>query len=115
MNAPEKKVLALLVARDDGVVRGYYGIWHEEKLWLVTAWIVDKQTGVGTPERMIRVDVIRATPGGDDSPWDFENVQLPKAVIEGISQDAPGYEIRSLPSSPTVHRHDLKPLPPLFS
>ena len=107
------KVLTLLVGRDDGVVRPYYGVEHEGKLWLVTAWIVDRSRGVATPERMIRVDTFqKADPG---SPFDYANVLLPKDVIEGVSQDTPGFEVRSLPDSPVVNSHDLKPLPQLFS
>ncbi len=106
------KVLTLLVGRDDGVVRPYYGIEHEGKLWLVTAWIVNRSEQVATPERMIRVDTFqKADPG---SPFDYANVLLPKDVIEGVSQDTPGFEVRSLPDSPVVDARDLKPLPRLF-
>ncbi len=107
------KVLTLLVGRDDSVVRPYYGIEHEGKLWLVTAWLVDRNRGVATPERMIRVDTFQKP--DPDSPFDYVNVLLPKDVIEGVSQDTPGFEVRSLPDSPVVNSHDLKPLPQLFS
>jgi len=43
MKSPPK-ILALLVGRDDGFVLPYYGIFHEDKLWLVTAWLVDPNT-----------------------------------------------------------------------
>jgi hypothetical protein len=108
------KPLALLVGRDDGTVQGYYGVWHEGKLWLVTAWIVDLSTQEGTPERMIRVDSSRAMPGDTGSKFDYVNILLPKAVIEGVAQDIPGFEVRSLPDSPRVRRSDLKPLPSIF-
>ena len=110
MTAPPK-VLSLLVGRDDGVVQGYYGVHHENKLWLVTAWISPLGTPAATPERMVRVDVPPAIPGAPGSQWDYENILLPKAVIEGLFQDAPGYEVRNLPSSPMVNVRDLKPLP----
>ena len=111
------KVLTLLVGRDDGVVRPYYGIEHEGKLWLVTAWIVDRSRGVATPERMIRVDALEPRPGKCDpeEKCDYANILLPKDVIDGVSQDTPGFEVRSLPDSPVVDSHDLKPLPQLFS
>ena len=103
------KILTLLVARDDGVVRPYYGIEHEGKLWLVTAWLVDRNRGVATPERMIRVDTFqKADP---DSAFDYVNMLLPKDVIEGVSQETPGFEVRSLPDSPRVDPRHLKPLP----
>lgn len=99
--------LTLLVGRDDGVVQPYYGIFHEEKLWLVTAWLIDRATQEAVPERMIRVDSYQK----GDGRFDYVNVLLPKAVIEGTSQDTPGFEVRSLPDSPKVHRRDLKMLP----
>ena len=106
------KVFNLLVARDDGVVQPYYGVEHEGKLWLVTAWLVDHNRGVATPERMIRVDTfLKAAP---DSAFDYVNILLPKDVIDGVSQDTQRFEVRSLPDSPVVNPHDLKPLPHLF-
>jgi hypothetical protein len=104
------KPLALLVGHDDGTVQSYYGVFHEDKLWLVTAWLVDPSTGAGEPERMIRVDSYQKS----DGRFDFDNVLLPRAVIEGISQDTPGFEVRSLPGSPKVRRRVLKPLPSIF-
>ena len=111
------KILNLLVGRDDGVVRPYFGIEYEGKLWLVTAWLVDRSRGVATPERMIRVDALesrlqKCAPG---EKFDYANILLPKDVIEGISQDTRGFEVRSLPDSPVVDARDLKPLPRLFS
>ncbi len=103
------KILTLLVGRDDGVVRPYYGIEHEGKLWLVTAWIVNRSEQVATPERMIRVDTFqKAEPG---SPFDYVNVLLPKDLIEVVSQDTLGFEVRSLPDSPVVNARHLKTLP----
>lgn len=60
---------------------------------------------------MIRVDALRAIRGDPGAKFDFSNILLPRAVIEGRTQDAQGYEVRSLPDSPRVHRRDLKPLP----
>ena len=103
------KILTLLVGCDDGVVRPYFGIEHEGKLWLVTAWIVNRIEQVATPERMIRVDTFqKAEP---DSAFDYANILLPKDVIEGVSQDTPGFEVRSLPDSPVVDARHLKTLP----
>ena len=103
------KVFNLLVGRDDGVARPYFGVEHEGKLWLVTAWLVDRNKQVATPERMIRVDTFqKADP---DSAFDYVNMLLPRDVIEGVSQDTPGFEVRSLPDSPIVNARDLKPLP----
>lgn len=104
------EVLNLLVGRDDGIVRAYYGIEYESKLWLVTAWLVDKSTQLATPERMIRVDSYQPS----EPPFHYANIRLPKDVIDGLSQDTPGYEVRSLPSKPVVHRRDLKMLPKIF-
>lgn len=104
-------VLTLLVGHDDGTIRPYFGVEHEGKLWLVTAWLIDPATQAAVPERMIRVDASRATRGDPGAKFDFSNIQLPRAVIEGRSQDAGGYEVRSLPDSPRVHRSDLKQLP----
>ncbi len=103
------KILTLLVGRDDGIVQPYYGVEHEGNLWLVTAWIVDRSRGVATPERMIRVDTFQKA--DQDSAFDYVNVLLPRDVIEGVSQDTPGFEVRSLPDSPVVDPRDLKPLP----
>jgi len=111
----EKKVLTLLVGRDDGVVKSHFGIEHENKIWLVTAWLIDKTSGEATPERMIRIDSLTPKPTklapSEDSKFDYANVLLPKAVIEGVSEDAPGFEVRSLPEEPKVHRDDLFTLP----
>ena len=111
------KILSLLVGRDDGVVQPYFGIEHEGKLWLVTAWLVDRRQGVATPERMFRVDALDPRPQkcGPGERFDYANILLPKDVIEGVSQDTPGFEVRSLPDSPVVDSRALKPLPLLFS
>ena len=103
------KILSLLVARDDGVIQPYYGVEHEGKLWLVTAWIVNRAQGVATPERMIRVDTFQTAE--PDSAFDYVNILLPKDVIAGVSQDTPGFEVRSLPDSPVVDARHLKTLP----
>ena len=110
------KILSLIVGRDDGVVCPYFGIEYEGKLWLVTSWLIDLATGDATPERMIRVDALErpATKCDPSDKFDYVIQLLPKAVIEGVSQDTPGFEVRSLPDSPVVHRSDLKMLPPLF-
>ena len=104
------KPLVLLVGHDDGTVEPYYGVMYEGSLWLVTAWLVDQHTQEGTPERMIRVQSYQKSEGR----FDYDNVLLPRAVIEGLSQDTSGFEVRSLPTSPKVRRHDLKPLPTLL-
>ena len=110
------RVLNLIVGRDDGVVQSYYGIEHEGKLWLVTAWLIDRATGEAKPERMIRVDALTPRPQKCDhgDKFDYANILLPRAVIEGVSQEIPGFEVRSLPDSPLVHRSELKPLPSIF-
>lgn len=50
MSSSDSPVLTLLVGLDDGTVESYFGIKHEGKLWLVTAWLVDRATGDATPE-----------------------------------------------------------------
>ena len=111
------KVLSLLVGCDDGTVQSYFGIWHEGKLWLVTAWIVNKASGEATPERMIRVDSLSPSlqKCGPKDRFDFANILLPISVIAGKTEDTEGYEVRSLPDSPVVHRNDLYTLPSFFS
>ena len=104
------KPLVLLVGHGDGTIRSYYGVFHEGKLWLVTAWLVDPRTQEGVPERIIRVNSYQKGEGR----FDYDNVLLPRAVIEGASPDAPGFEVQSLPNSPKVRRSDLKPLPSIF-
>ena len=107
-----KKVLTLLVGYDDGTVASHFGVWFEGALWLVTAWIANTTSGVATPERMIRVEEFQeATP---DSGFDYENILLPRWVIEGKTEIAEGYEVRSLPETPVVHRDDLYTLPSIF-
>lgn len=110
-NDDDAKVLVLMVVRDDAVVCPHFGVFHDSKLWLVTAWLIDPNTQVATPERMIRVDEYRES---DHPHFDYEDVRLPKALIEGLTQDAPGYEVRSLPGAPRVHRRHLKMLPSIF-
>ena len=107
-------VLNLLVGLDDGFLMPYYGIIHEGSLWLVTAWLIEQATGIATPERMIRVSLVGIQKCGPGERFHYANILLPRAVIEGVSQDTPGFEVRSLPDSPRVHRSDLKPLPRLF-
>ena len=87
------------------------------KVWLVTAWWINNDTQVATPERMIRVDALepRIQTCEPDSPWRYANILLPKVSIEDVSPDVPGFEVRNLPTRPTVHRRDLKPLPSLFA
>lgn len=107
---------SLLVGHDDGTVESYFGIEHEGKLWLVTAWLIDRAKNTATPERMIRVDSLDRRPMKNDpgTRFDYVNIQLPRAVIVGASQEIPGFEVRSLPDSPTVDPRDLKPLPSIF-
>lgn len=105
-----------VVGYDDGTVKVHYAIEHENKVWLVTAWLKNLAKGYATPERMIRIDALRqriqvCEPG---SKFDYANVILPKAVVEGISQDIEGFEVRSLPDSPRVDSRELKMLPTLF-
>lgn len=109
-------ILACLAAFDDGTVDLYYCIEYENKVWLVTAWWINQDTQVATPERMIRVDALTPTiqkcePG---SPYRYANILLPKVLIDDVSPALPGFEVRNLPKRPTVHRRDLRPLPPLF-
>lgn len=110
------EILNLLVGRDDGVVQSYYGIEYEGKLWLVTAWPKNIATGSATPERMIRVDSLSPRPSkcSPGEKFHYANILLPKAVIEGVSQDIPRFEVRSLPDSPSVDSRELKLLPPIF-
>ena len=112
----QRKVLTLVVGLDDGAVQTYFGIEHEGKLWLVTAWLINQATGDATPERMIRVDSLARPPTKCDLGHKFDYLiqLLPRAVIEGASQETPGYEVRSLPDSPQVHRRDLYILPSIF-
>lgn len=110
------KHLALVVCCDDGAVLPYLGIDYEGKIWLVPVWLIDQATGFATPERMIRVDSLspriqKCEPGDK---FDYANIQLPKAVIHGVSVETTGYEVRSLPNSPRVHRSELKVLPSIF-
>jgi hypothetical protein len=114
----QKRILSLLVGRDDGVVMSYFGIVHENKLWLVTSWLINQATGFATPERMIRVDSLDPHPtkvdASENSKFDYVNILLPKAVIEGVSQDTPRFEVRSLSDEPIVHRDELYVLPRIF-
>lgn len=103
------RVMSCIVGLDDGHVLPYYCIQHEGALWLVTAWLIENDTQVAVPERMIRLDSYqKAEPG---SRFQYINVLLPRAVIEGLSQDTPGFEVRSLPNSPRIGRHLIKMLP----
>lgn len=110
------RIMSCVVGHDDGTVLPYYCIEHENKLWLVTAWLIDRSAQVAMPERMIRLDDLDQKPmkcqPGDR--FDYANILLPKAVVDGLSQDTPGYEVRSLPGSPCVDARELKPLPLLF-
>ena len=110
-NTHQKRVLSLLVGRDDGIVKPYFGIIYKNNLWLVTAWLINKATEFATPERMIRVDSFQESA---DPKFDYENILLPKAVIEGTSQDVLGYEVLSLPDEPVVSRDKLYQLPKIF-
>ena len=106
-----RRVLTLVVGLDDGHVQTYFGIEHEEKLWLVTAWLRAPGQEEFVPERMIRVDSLAAQRCEPGSRFDYANVLLPRAMIEGVSQETPGFEVRSLPDSPCVLRSDLYTLP----
>jgi len=110
------KHVTLLTGYDDGTVREHMGVEFEGGLWLVTTWLVDRASGIATPERMVRLDTLPHPPQrcsvGD--PYDYANVLLPRSVIEGRTEDAPGYEVRSLPDSPRARRSDLRVLPGRF-
>ena len=111
----DRRVLTLVVGRDDGVVKTYFGIEHDGKLWLVTSWLIKHSTGIATPERMIRVDNLQPKPTkvdpSENEKFDYVNVLLPKSVIEGLTEESQGYEILSLPGEPKVHRSELYILP----
>ena len=70
-------------------------------LLLVCDYIVSTRQGI-----IMKIDIIKI--------GNSRGIRLPKAVIEGASQDIPGFEVRSLPDSPSVESADLKPLPALF-
>lgn len=112
-----KRVLTLLVGQDDGIVQSYFGIEHEGRLWLVTRWLIERATQEAVPERMIRVDSLDQPPqaGEPGGKFDFVVPLLPKSVIEGLTQDMPGFEVRSLPTTPRVRRSDLYMLPSHFA
>lgn len=110
----QKRILSLFVGRDDGVVMSYFGIIHEKKLWLVTAWLINRATGNATPVRMIRLDSKFISGCGPGDEFDYGNILLPKHVIEGVTEDAPGYTVRSLPDEPVVHQDELYTLPSIF-
>lgn len=103
-------ILTLLVGHDDGTIESYFGVEHEGNLWLVTAWLINRASQTATPERMIRIDrgnFQKADPGV----YDYINIVLPKSVIEGLSEESPGFEVRSLPAAPIVDARQLRPLP----
>ena len=102
------EILNLLVGHDDGSVQAYFGIEYENKLWLVPSWLKDLAAGTATPIRMIRVDEFEKA---EEGRFDYSNILLPRAVIEGVSQDVQGFEVRNLPDSPVVDSRHLKMLP----
>lgn len=107
-----------MVAGDGGVVKSYFGVEHDNKLWLVTKWIIDKSTGFATPIRMIRIDSLSPAPmkldRSETNKFDYTNIVLPKSVIEGTTENSPGFEVKSLPEEPKVHRDELFTLPPII-
>ena len=112
-----RDILSCLAGFDDGTVQAYYCIEYDNKVWLVTAWWINRETDIASPERMIRVDSlelrIQKLPPG--SPFQYANILLPKVLIDDVDPRIPRFEVRNLPTRPTVHRRDLKPLPPLFA
>lgn len=108
------RILTLVVTTDDGCVETHAGVEHEGKIWLVTNWLISLASDQATPERMIRVDtqpIHQCAPGGQ---FDYTNIMLPRDVLEGNSQDTPGYEVRDFPDLPVVKRSDLRILPSVF-
>jgi hypothetical protein len=107
-------ILKMVVRTDDGCVETQFGVEHEGKVWVVTSWLVNLESGRATPERMIRVDtqaIEKCAPGG---PFDYTNILLPRDLIEGGSPDSTGYEVRDFPDAPLVDRSELKALPSMF-
>lgn len=113
MEFDEVTHVSLLCGFDDGTIGAHMGIEYEGALWLVTAWLIDTATGSAVPERMIRIGQLPlpAQVALADERFDYANVLLPKSVILGRTEDTPGYEVRSLPERPRVHRNRLKKLP----
>ena len=107
------RIMSCLVAHDDGTSLPYACIEYEGKLWLVTGWLTDYAIRLAVPERMIRLDLLRPKPKrcSPGSRFDYEDIQLPKAVVEGHSDEAPGFEVRHHPGAPVVDSRELKPLP----
>lgn len=106
------RIMSCLVGHDDGSAHPYSCIEYEGKLWLVTAWLTDYTTRLAVPERMIRLDLLRPRPKkcAPGSPFDFEEIRLPGAVIEGPGE-VHGFEVRDLPNAPVVDSRELRPLP----
>lgn len=89
----EADILSCVAGFDDGTVQAYYCIEYEHKVWLVTAWWINNDTQVATPERMIRVDALepRIQICEPESPFRYANILLPKVLIEDVSPDVPGF------------------------
>lgn len=107
------RIMSCLVGHDDGTNLPYSCIEYEGKLWLVTAWLTDFATRLAVPERMIRLDLLSPRPKkcAPGSQFDFEKIQLPRDVIDGLADVVPGFEVRDLPGAPVVDSRELKPLP----
>src|SRR5580704_15306755 len=76
--------LVAFTRSDDGKEFIGHAIEHEEKLWLVPAWLTGPTTGTLCPARIICMDGLSLTKAGLESPADYVlATPLNKAALEG--------------------------------
>lgn len=111
----DSPVLGLLVTCDNGKVLPYWGIVHEGKLWLVSKWSGDNETGDALPERLLQIHWAEAEPCNPNIGCDYVvNVSLPKAALDGPTLLLTGREVRIRPGAPRVDFRRIGPLPRLY-
>jgi hypothetical protein len=96
------KTMVSFSGHDEGSFHLMDTIWHDGHWWLVASWLASNDTGMRTPERIIRMDGVFVK---------FQEVQnqeyrfllnnaLPISVVDGKTQD--GYVVAIHPAAANI-------------
>lgn len=106
---PEKIYQIMVPSTDSGDVFMCDGIDYKGGIWIVPYWINNPATGLRTPTRIVRVDLLGLQTGWQQFGADYAvpTMKLPTAVLEGRAQpEAPIELIESPPISFPIPGYD---------
>jgi hypothetical protein len=88
------RIFTSTIGTDIGTVVKADTIKHEGKLWIVLKWLVSPDERVQRPAYIIRIDdlPLQHTPGGPFGDYILLQGNIPKAVLDGLSESGPDHQ-----------------------